>query len=1160
MSASDPSQLQPSVAEYLRQGQDLAQQQKIDEAKIVYQQALQTYPDDARLYAALGELQERSGDQEGSLASYFRAVSLDPKQPAATYLTLANLLMEREQYLETIALCQQALSRYPKHASLYRSLGVAQSKQGNAEAAAVSYQQAIALNPNQPVFLYLSLGHFLQETQQVEAAFQLYQQGIQLHPQCAGLYRALGVVQGQKGDPVGQIASYRQALALDDKPIWTYLSLGELLKEAENWAEAIAVYRQGLDRHGDNHQLYRALAVVQAAQGAVEDAIASYRQALALQPQSPIWVYLTLGQLLEDQDQLDAALTLYQEASQHHGDNPKIYAALCAVLQKQGRTEEAIATYRKTIALEPDGPVWIYLTLGQFLKEQQQFSEAVEVYRQAIAYHPESVEAHRALGVALKETGETEQAIAIYRTALELEPKSPMWVYHDLGQLLEAAEQVEEAIAVYETALRFNAGNVETYRLLGNAQRILGRIESVIENYRQSLTAESDHPLWLYLTLGQLLTEQDQIQDAVATYQQALHYYPDSPEVYRLLGSSLDRAGDMNGAIASYQQAIALDAKSPGWVYLTLGRLLSEANRTDEAIALYQQVMQLFPDNTEVYRLLANVYRSTGDTEAEMDCYRQLIASNADQPSWVYTALAYLLSQQGNLEAAIQIYQKAVERQPNPLNPYFLRQIDHHLQQGDLQQVVIAYQQALSLSEEWVAAGTDSPRRVLAVDTVPRVCVVTPVFNGAEFIDEAIYSVITQPGDFVIRYHVQDACSTDGTLEKLQNWQTRLQDGTVPILCRGIEFSFSSAPDRSMYDAINQAVAAVDLRENDIMTWLNADDRLASSALTTVVSVFTAFDQVHWVGGRIALIDDQGIATYLSPPLPYSRYALQSGLHDGRKLPFIQQEGTFWRGWLWQTVDGVNADLRLAGDYDLWQRFAQHTGFVLLDSILANHRARVGQLSGEMDRYYREVDQVIADRLAPSYETVWQEFAACDSPELKEKFSGQILQYDRRLKSWHYAKFPYSDHLSPPVVVSATGQRAAINPHFQQGFGPAEAANPVKHLPAGIRWTNERINQLEFVVTQAGHYEIMVVCQVFQEVLVRLTQNGTSILLAEPPVTNHDRVCKLVATAYFTAGRNPIELQVSLRRSNRMARLLVVACDAMLLEPTRSAALATIGS
>jgi len=54
-------------------------------------------------------------------------------------------------------------------------------------------------------------------------------------------------------------------------------------------------------------------------------------------------------------------------------------------------------------------------------------------------------------------------------------------------------------------------------------------------------------------------------------------------------------------------------------------------------------------------------------------------------------------------------------------------------------------------------------------------CIVTPCLDAARYIDETIFSVLSQAGPFRIRYHVQDGGSTDGTLEKLARWRRLIE-------------------------------------------------------------------------------------------------------------------------------------------------------------------------------------------------------------------------------------------------------------------------------------------------------------------------------------------------------------------------------------------------
>jgi glycosyltransferase involved in cell wall biosynthesis len=235
--------------------------------------------------------------------------------------------------------------------------------------------------------------------------------------------------------------------------------------------------------------------------------------------------------------------------------------------------------------------------------------------------------------------------------------------------------------------------------------------------------------------------------------------------------------------------------------------------------------------------------------------------------------------------------------------------------------------------------------------------IMTPVLNGERFLDQSILSVVSQAGPFTIRYHVQDGGSKDRTLEILAAWKSRLARD-FPLFCEGIEFSFASAPDRGAYDAVNRGFAACAYANADAMTWIGSDDRFEPGAFATVEEVFRLFPDIDWVTGRTTIIDEVGLMPFMPPPIiPFPRKAIAAGIFDGRFVETcIEQEATFWRPRLWQKAGGVDPNFRLAGDFDLWRRFAKHTDLVVVDRILGCYRVRAGQLSGDMDRYRAEID------------------------------------------------------------------------------------------------------------------------------------------------------------------------------------------------------------
>jgi glycosyltransferase involved in cell wall biosynthesis len=241
--------------------------------------------------------------------------------------------------------------------------------------------------------------------------------------------------------------------------------------------------------------------------------------------------------------------------------------------------------------------------------------------------------------------------------------------------------------------------------------------------------------------------------------------------------------------------------------------------------------------------------------------------------------------------------------------------------------------------------------------------IVTPVLNGGRFINETIISVVSQAGPFLIHYHVQDGGSADSTINLLRGWQKRLAND-FPINCAGIKFSFSSEPDRGLYDAVNRGFAASG--KADFMAWINADDRYEPGAFFTVAEIFGNHSDIDWVTGRPTVINETGGMLHISPIIPFPRKAIAAGVFEGRfARPFIQQESTFWRSVLWEKTGGLNADFRVAGDFDLWRRFAMQSDLVIIDAILACFRERAGQLSGDIGRYHAEIDASLsADEIA----------------------------------------------------------------------------------------------------------------------------------------------------------------------------------------------------
>ena len=115
--------------------------------------------------------------------------------------------------------------------------------------------------------------------------------------------------------------------------------------------------------------------------------------------------------------------------------------------------------------------------------------------------------------------------------------------------------------------------------------------------------------------------------------------------------------------------------------------------------------------------------------------------------------------------------------------------------------------------------------------TWPRMSIVTPSYNQAQFIEETIRSILLQ-GYPDLEYIIIDGGSDDETTAVLRKYEKHLA-------------FWVSEKDRGQSHAINKGLSRV---SGDVWMYQNSDDLLAPSALATVAECF-ADPSVSWVGG-----------------------------------------------------------------------------------------------------------------------------------------------------------------------------------------------------------------------------------------------------------------------------------------------------------------------
>ena len=245
--------------------------------------------------------------------------------------------------------------------------------------------------------------------------------------------------------------------------------------------------------------------------------------------------------------------------------------------------------------------------------------------------------------------------------------------------------------------------------------------------------------------------------------------------------------------------------------------------------------------------------------------------------------------------------------------------------------------------------------------------IVTPSFNSVETIDQTILSVITQPGNFHLHYHIQDGGSDDGTINKLESWKNRITSGWFNNSEQTITFSYAVETDFGMYDAIIKGFSRFNLQDSDWMGWINSDDILLRSALPLLSKLEDLNKDsfsIDWVCGASTTASENIQITQSERKLCSEVISL--GLCDGKHWGYVQQEGTFFRYKAWKSAGAKDAfgDLKYAADWRLWYKMAEKNKIFQYIFPTGIFSSREGQLS-QVHRtdYDNEIEQEVSFQL-----------------------------------------------------------------------------------------------------------------------------------------------------------------------------------------------------
>jgi tetratricopeptide (TPR) repeat protein len=178
--------------------------------------------------------------------------------------------------------------------------------------------------------------------------------------------------------------------------------------------------------------------------------------------------------------------------------------------------------------------------------------------------------------------------------SVEENPQDPeAWYY--LGRSRYNENRFEEAIEAYLSCLELEPRNVKAQSNLGLSYAGLNRIPEAQAAFRKAIDWQIDSSaknVEPYIDLGDLLIQQNRLQEAVSYLMQAVEIAPRESRAREKLGSAYLNLNDLPAAQEQLERAVGLDPRNPSSHYL-LGSVYRKQGHAEKAKAEFDRFQTL---------------------------------------------------------------------------------------------------------------------------------------------------------------------------------------------------------------------------------------------------------------------------------------------------------------------------------------------------------------------------------------------------------------------------------------------------------------------------------------------------------------------------------------------------------------------------------------
>jgi tetratricopeptide (TPR) repeat protein len=338
------SQSDPRQAAFL-----LEQQGKTAEAEAAWTALAKARPTDPEPFAHLGLLEAHQEHYPEAIASYRKAMALNPAMPRLQF-NLGLAYFKAADYKEALEQFNPLLKTLPADSDEAQRLVIliGMSHYGRGEfTASTPYLKQAADHDTQNLTLLLTLAHSCLLSRQYQCVLDAFHRIVALNAESAEADMLVGEALDEMKDTIGATREFRAAVAVNPKEPNVHFGLGYLLWTQGQTHEAAQEFQAELDNDPENIQATLYLADSEIQMNRMEDARPLLERVVKINPANPMG-HLDLGIVYTDAGRNAEALRELKTAAAIEPGNVKAHWRMARLYRSMGKTAEANAELTKS--------------------------------------------------------------------------------------------------------------------------------------------------------------------------------------------------------------------------------------------------------------------------------------------------------------------------------------------------------------------------------------------------------------------------------------------------------------------------------------------------------------------------------------------------------------------------------------------------------------------------------------------------------------------------------------------------------------------------------------------------------------------------------------------------------------------------------------------